>query len=125
MKFVRLTQFDSWLKNLGRAWMEQKPEIMREICVEEVRYFESPFGKPLIGPAAVARQWQNDVVGKQKDIKFQYDIVSFSMTVNIAHWSAEFTRTKDNSRVALDGIFIVKLDKAGKCTEFRQWWVIK
>lgn len=124
MKFIRLTQFDNWLKKLGKAWVEQKPEILGKICAKNVQYYESPFGKPLVGPTAVVRQWQNDVLG-QKDIKFQYDIVSFSMTVNIAHWSAEFTRTEDNSRVALDGIFIVKLDKVGKCTEFRQWWVVK
>jgi len=125
MKFTRLTQFDTWLKQLGRAWVEKKPEIMGEICAANVKYYETPFGKPYIGSKAVVKLWQNDVPGKQKDIKFKYDIVSFSMTVNIAHWSAEYTRIKDNQRVILDGIFQVALNSEGLCTEFHMWWVIK
>jgi len=125
MKFTRLTQFDNWLKQLGKAWVEKKPEIMAEICAPNVKYYETPFGKPYIGREAVVKLWQNDVPGKHKDIKFKYDIVSFSMTVNIAHWSAEYTRIKDNQKVILDGIFQVALNKEGLCTEFHMWWVVK
>ena len=125
MKFTRLTQFDSWLKQLGKAWVETTPEILGKICAPEVKYYETPFGKPYIGPEAVVKLWQNDVPNSQKDIKFKYDIVSFSMTVNIAHWSAEYTRIKDNQKVILDGIFQVALNKEGLCTEFHMWWVVK
>ncbi len=124
MKFTRLTQFDTWLKNLGKAWVEKDMDLIASICAKNVKYYETPFGKPYTSPAAVKKLWQ-EVPDNQKNIKFTYDIVSFSMTVNIAHWSAEYTRIKENSRVALDGIFIVKLDKTGECTEFRQWWVVK
>lgn len=125
MKFTRLTQFDAWLKNLGKAWVDKKPAIMAEICAPNVKYFETPFGKPYIGRDAVVKLWQNDVPGKQKDIKFRYGILSVTMTVNIAHWSAEYTRVKDNQRVILDGIFQVALNKEGQCTEFHMWWVVK
>lgn len=118
-------QLDKWLKLLGKAWVEKKPEIMAEICDKNVKYFETPFGKPYTSPAEVVKLWQNDVPGQQKNIKFDYDILVVTQKVGIAHWRAGFTRVKDSSRVVLDGIFQVKLNRGGKCTEFRQWWVVK
>ena len=125
MKFTRLTQFDNWLKNLGKAWVEKKPAIMAEICAPNVKYFETPFGKPYTSPAAVQKLWEHYVPNFQKDIKFNYEILSVTLTTGIAHWSVEYTRIKDNQKVILDGIFQVMLNREGLCTLFRMWCVAK
>src|SRR3989304_5736502 len=111
MKFPQLIQFDTWLKQLGRAWVEKNPAIMAKICSPDVKYYETPFGKPYIGREAVVKLWQNDVPNSQKDITFNYEILSVTMTMGIAHWSAEYTRIKDNQKVILDGIFQVALNR--------------
>lgn len=124
MKFTRLTQFDTWLKNLGKAWVEKNPQIIADICAKNVVYHETPFTKPYKGPEAVKKLWQ-EVPDNQKDIKFKYDILAVTVTIGIAHWQAEYKRIKNNQKVVLDGIFQVKLNRQGLCTEFHQWWVVK
>ena len=68
MKFTRLTQFDSWLKNLGKAWVEKDTQIIADICAQNVKYYETPFTKPYTSPKAVKKLWQE--VQTQKNIKF-------------------------------------------------------
>lgn len=124
MKFRQLQQFDTWLKNLGKAWVEKDLQLIADICAKNVKYYETPFGKPYTNPVAVKKLWQ-EVPDNQKDIIFKYDILAVTVTAGIAHWQAEYTRIKNNERVVLDGVFYVELNKAGLCTKFRQWWVVK
>ena len=124
MKFRQLPQFDSWLKNLGKAWMEKDMDLIAAICAKNVKYYETPFGKPYTSPAAVKKLWQ-EVPNNQKDIKFKYDILAVTVTMGIVHWHAEYKRIKNNEKVILDGIFQVKLNHQGLCTEFHQLWVVK
>jgi len=117
-------QFDSWLKQLGRAWVEKNPQIIADICAKNVVYHETPFTKPYTSPAAVKKLWQ-EVPETQKDIKFKYDILEVTKKFGIAHWQAEFTRIKENKKAILDGIFLVELNRQGLCTLFKMWWVAK
>lgn len=75
MKFRQLTQFDKWLKNLGKAWMEKDLQLIADICAEDVEYYETPYSKPYTSPEAVKKLWQ-EVPDNQKDIKFKYDILA-------------------------------------------------
>ncbi len=117
-------QFDHWLKQLGRAWMEKNPQIIADICAKNVVYHETPFTKPYKSPEAVKKLWQ-EVPQTQKDIKFNYRILVVTKQFGLAQWSAEFTRKKENKKVVLDGIFLVQLNRQGLCTLFKQWWVVK
>lgn len=117
-------QFDYWLKQLGRAWVEKNPQLIADICAQNVKYHETPFTKPYTSPAAVKKLWQ-EVPDLQKDIKFKYEILVVSKKFGIAQWQAEFTRIKQNKKAILDGIFLVELNRQGLCTLFKMWWVVK
>lgn len=117
-------QFDQWLKQLGRAWVEKNPQIIADICAKNVVYHETPFSKPYTSPAAVKKLWQ-EVPETQKDIKFDYQILVVTKKFGYAHWSAKFNRIKENRKAILDGIFLVKLNRQGLCTLFKMWWVAK
>lgn len=124
MKFRQLPQFDKWLKNLGKAWTEKDMDLIAAICAKNVKYYETPFGKPYTSPAAVKKLWQ-EVPDNQKDIMFKYDILAVTITAGIAHWQAEYTRIKNNERVALDGVVYVEFNKEGLCTRLRKWLMVK
>jgi hypothetical protein len=116
--------FDHWLRKIREAWVDKKPEILGEICTEDVEYHESPFGEPLRGKKSVIKEWES-VPLTQKDIRFDYDIIHVDESIGIAHWTATFTRIPSNLTDTLDGVFVVQLNDQGLCTLFRMWWVVK
>ncbi|NTU74308.1 nuclear transport factor 2 family protein [Candidatus Roizmanbacteria bacterium] len=116
--------FESWLKALGKAWIDRDPKAAAAICAESVLYYETPFDPPLRSRNEVEKIWQ-EVPASQKDIEFSYEILSVDEVLGIARWNASFTRVPSEKRDTLDGIFTVKLDNLGLCKEFHQWWVVK
>ena len=115
---------NNWLKTLGEAWVTRNPEMIGSICAEDVKYYEHPFEEPRLGRDAVVAEWQS-VPNSQKDITFDYDVIGIASDIGIAHWRASFTRMPSEKKDTLDGIFTVKLDENGLCTEFHMWWVTK
>ena len=121
---MNLNSFKNWLDTLGQAWITRNPKAAANICAENVLYFETPFDKPLTSKKEVGDIWQ-EVPSSQKDIEFNYEIISVNKEVGIAKWRASFARLPSEVRDTLDGIYIVKLDDNGLCKEFHQWWVVK
>jgi len=113
--------FSKWLDALGKAWISRNPIAASDLCSKNVIYFEDPFLSPLQGREAVKKIWL-DVPTTQKDVKFSYKIISISEDFGIAEWDASFTRIPANTEAELKGIYLVKLDNNGLCTEFHQWW---
>jgi hypothetical protein len=118
------TQLKKWIQKLGQAWEERDPEAIPQLFAENFKYYETPFEKPYTKKTDLIRLWQ-DVPKSQKDIKFEFEIISINKNMGIAHWKASFIRIKNHTKACLDGIFLIKLDNQGLCTEFRQWWVTK
>ena len=112
--------FEKWLENLKKAWETKNPKLASEICTEKLLWHETPFEKPLRTRAAVLKEWQ--AVLKQEKISVNYQILAIAEGFGIAHWSASFSRIPSKEKVELDGIFKVKLNNKGLCTEFHQWY---
>jgi hypothetical protein len=116
--------FESWFAKLGKAWEEKDPQTLPSLFAREFEYYETPFGKPYTTKEGLIKLWE-EVPTSQKDIKFDFDILSISKNTAVARWHASFTRIKQNKKAVLDGIFLVKLNDKGLATLFRQWWVAK
>ena len=121
---MNLKSFKYWLDALGQAWINRDPKAAADICAQDVLYFETPFDKPLTSKKEVEDVWQ-EVPATQKDVEFDYEIISVNKEVGIAKWRSSFTRLPSEIRDTLDGIYMVKLDSNGLCKEFHQWWVVK
>lgn len=121
---MKISDFEKWMETIREAWVDKKPNLLKNICTDNVRYYENPFEEPLIGSEAVVKEWES-VPLTQKDINFTYQIICVKDDIGIAHWTAKFTRIQSNKTDILDGVFVVKLNDLGLCTEFRWWWVVK
>ena len=113
--------FESWLDAYKRAWETRDPEAAADIFTMDATYHETPFEEPVRGREGIRNYW-SDATRYQEGIEFSYEILAITETSGIAHWRSGFTRLTSNSAVELDGIFLVRLDADGKCTEFREWW---
>jgi len=113
--------FEGWLDAYGRAWQSRDPEAAARLFTYYATYHETPFDEPIRGHEGILEYW-SEVPRSQEDIRFSCEILAVTAETGIAHWKSAFTRLPSNAPVELDGIFLVKLDGDGLCTEFREWW---
>ncbi len=113
--------FKSWLDLYGDAWKTRDPKLIKDLFADDATYYEKPFESPMSGIESITEYWS--IVAKtQENVNFDYDILSVNENLGIAHWSASFVRQATQTKINLDGIFLVKLNSKNKCTKFREWW---
>ena len=112
---------DRWLGAYKRAWEDRDPVAAADLFTADATYRETPFDEPSRGRDGIFEYW-SDVPRTQRGISFSYEILATTENGGVAHWRASFLRLPADDPVELDGIFLVKLDADGRCTEFREWW---
>ncbi len=115
------SSFNDWLQLYGKAWTQRRPDLIKELFIQDAKYSEKPFSAPFEGIDAITMYWKG-VSQTQKDISFEYQIISVNNDVGIAHFVASFLRQPGNVHIKLDGIFQVTLNSQNKCTSFSEWW---
>lgn len=119
--FLSEEAFKEWLEAYKKAWESRKPESVLELFTEDAEYFETPFGTPSTGKDKILEYWQN-VPMLQRNIHFDYQIISVQNDTGYCRWQATFIRENSGAQVALDGIFQVEFAPSGSCQVFREWW---
>jgi hypothetical protein len=115
---------DEWVNRYGAAWTQRDPAAAEVLFSPTATYYETPFDQPLTGRAAIREYWSH-VPKSQRDITFSSSRLAIAGVVAIAHWRAAFTRIETGKRVELDGIFLLRFDETGLCTELREWWHLR
>jgi len=114
----------NWVKKLGAAWVNKKPNLIPPLFADKFQYFESPFEKPYTSKEDLIKLW-SDVPKSQKNISFDFEVIFIKDNIGLIHWCAAFTRIPFNKKAWLDGIFYLEFDKNNLCILFKQWWVSK
>jgi hypothetical protein len=113
--------FQTWLEAYGSAWRDCNPQAAASLYAEEGSYQVTPFLEPMRGHAAILEYWQN-VARTQENIQFGFEVLAVTGDFGIARWWASFVIIPQRLQTKLDGIFLVSLDSAGRCTSLREWW---
>ena len=121
MRTVDNSTFDQWMQLYSKAWINRNPDLIIEIFDKSATYSEKPFSPPFEGIDEIKKYWQG-VCQTQKDITFEYQIISVNDNTGIAHFEASFLRQPGTVNVKLDGIFKVVFNSENKCTSFSEWW---
>ena len=112
--------FKSWLDAYGRAWETRDPDAAADLFTEDATYQETPFIEPERGRPAIQQYWLN-ATQSQDDIEFGYEILSVTEDRGIARWWVSFT-VAAQTKIQLDGIFLVVMADGNRCNDFREWW---
>ena len=113
-----------WINKMGQAWIDKNPQAIPLLFAQNFKYYETPFSNPLTTKNQLIDLWK-EVPISQKDISFNFEIISETDNRYITHWQASFVRTPSGKKAFLDGIFLINLNIEGLCTLFKQWWVTK
>jgi len=110
-----------WLETYKRAWETRDPKLALTIFSKNATYQEHPFAAVNRGHEQILRYWtENTEI--QKDIRFQYEILSRDGRRSIVRWKAEYFRVTTKIYAQLDGIFLMTFNDDGLCSEFLEWW---
>lgn len=118
---MNTAELEIWLQAYGRAWESRDPRAASELFAEQIRYYETPFAEPAVGRQGVSEYWASATHG-QRDVFFSFEVVTLAANTGVVRWSAELTRAASGCRRMLDGVFLLRFDDAGLCTELREWW---
>jgi ketosteroid isomerase-like protein len=123
-KEISRGDLDAWLAGYKRAWENKDPEAAAALFAEDARYHETPYAEPFEGPAGVRDYWTR-VTADQRDIDFQYSVVTVEGVSGIATWSAKFTAVSAGALVELSGIFVLDFADGKRCARLREWWHVR
>jgi ketosteroid isomerase-like protein len=112
---------DDWLWAYGQAWESKDPEGFGALFTQDAQYYWTPLEPPKNGRPQIQHAFEN-AVARQRDIHFDYELTLMDANVSIVHWRCRFRRVPGDHQVRLDGIMLVRMNDAGKCYEFREWW---
>jgi len=119
-----LLAMGSWLKKFGEAWSERNPQKVLSLFSKNVKYYESVFEPPYEDLNKVLSLWKV-VPLNQKDVTFNFEIITVSDDLAVANWKVTRTLLPTNQRQKIDGIFIIKLNNESLCYYFKQWRSLK
>ena len=113
-------KYEKWTKEFMESWKELDWKRTLETLDKNVEYYENPIDKPCQNFEEVTNLW-NIVADNQKDISYEFEIISYNENACIVNWQMTRTMIKIGAKQEIDGIFQVSINDEGKCTYFKQW----
>jgi hypothetical protein len=115
---------EAWLARYKNAWEQRDPAQAAALFTAEAPYHETPFDAPKAGGTGIRDYWAT-VTADQRDVDFKAHVVAVNGQTGIARWSARLTSASSGTKVELDGVFILRFDGSGLCSELREWWHVR
>jgi hypothetical protein len=115
-------QFEEWLRRYKAAWEARDAQAAAAIfSLEGAEYYWTPLEPPKRGLTEIAQAW-SEATGRQRDVRFSFNILTVNGRTGIARWQASLTRAESGQPAQLDGILLAELDDSVRCRVFREWW---
>ncbi len=103
---------NNWCEKLKQYWIQKDISKIISLFDEDVEYYETPFQKV----DDLKLVWKD--IESQNLQSLEYKIIGEKNNTIIANYIMN-----DNGRV-VDMIYEIELNKKGKCTYFKQWYMV-
>ena len=123
-KNVSMAEAKDWLKGYESAWEERNADKAASLFTENASYRDNPHKEPYQGRDGIRKYW-SDVTADQRNVEFNYEVLTTYGNTAVATWSATLTSASSGSTVNLDGIFLLDFEESGLCNRLREWWHVK
>lgn len=115
---MRHEHLEAWIDGYIRAWSTNDPDDIGALFSDDARYYTSPFAEPWQGRAGIVEGWL-DRKDEPGTFTFRYQILAVDAPLGILQgWTTYVDPPREYSN-----IWVVRLDDAGRCTEFTEWWM--
>jgi len=115
----------NWLNRYVQAWMTYDEQQIGDLFSEDAEYFFNPYSPSIKGRAAIVADWLKnpDAPGTYK-AHYHPLVVEGNTAVANGH-STYYEADGKTLRTEFDNIFVIRFDDAGRCVEYRDWYVEK
>ena len=105
-----------------KAWERQDPELITSIFSPKARYFERAFQKPFSGREEIRRYWVENVLKRQKNIKFHVEHIHLAGNTAFVEWNARFYSKPHRYMVKMRAIMVLSFDRSGRISTLKEYW---
>jgi ketosteroid isomerase-like protein len=109
--------FQAWLDRYVGAWRSGDREAIAGLFSADADYYYGPYREPVHGGDAVASDWIDDA-DEPGSWEAEYRPLAIEGDVAVATGESRYTNGRTYSN-----IFVCRFDDAGRCTEFREWFM--
>ena len=114
-----------WLDAYVQAWMSYDPDAIGALFSEDAVYYYHPYDEPVRDREAIVASWvepeQRDAPGTYSA---HYEPVAVEGDVAVTNGRSRYFEADGMTlRTEFDNIFVLRFDEAGRCREFREWYV--
>jgi uncharacterized protein (TIGR02246 family) len=109
---------EKWLDGYQRAWASNDPAEIGALFTDDARYFTAPFRQPWRGRETIVREWleRKDEPG---EYEFRDEVIAMADDLAFVRgWT-----TYQEGPTSFSNLWVVRLDGAGRCSEFTEWWM--
>jgi SnoaL-like domain len=112
------TRYADWVERYVRAWNTNDPRDIEGLFRSDGRYLTEPYVTPWTGHEEIVAGWieQKDEPG---DTEFDYDVLVATEDLGIVKGRTLYKSTGHE----YVNLWEIKLDEAGLCSEFVEWWM--
>ena len=119
---MTLDELDRWHDVYGRAWERKDTDAFLACFAPDAVYAWGPWGEPLRGHDEIRARFEQ-AVATQFDIRFGHEPLAVTPDGRgIARWWVSTEHPETGRIEENEGIFLVTLDGAGRCSDFREWF---
>ncbi len=122
---VTMAEAAAWLDRYVAAWRSNDPADILALFAPEATYSYGPYREPIRGREAIAESW---LAGPDEPDSWEAEYAPIAVTgdLAVAHGrSRYFEADRTKLRTEYDNIFTIRFDAAGRCVEFREWFMEK
>jgi hypothetical protein len=121
---VTRDDFDAWLRAYGAAWEARDGQRAAELFAEDGVYCSGPFETPLRAREAIRDRW-SQATQDHRDVAFRHEVPGIDGARGFARWWSSFSDSVGESRVELDGVFVLDFGDEGLCERLQEWWLAR
>lgn len=109
---------DDWVRRYRGAWETNDAAAIADLFTVDAAYYTEPYAEPWRGRDEIVRAWlaRRDDRG---DTRFDHEVVAAGGDVAVVRATTSYVAT--GRRYA--NLWEVRLDTAGRCREFVEWWM--
>jgi ketosteroid isomerase-like protein len=104
-----------WLQSFRKNWKRGNVEEVLQLFTDDVDYWETPSKK--LDLEELREEWKT--VKEQEDIRLKFEVFSQDKNKYTVQW--ELSYIKDGEKSELKGVYLIKLNKEGRCEDFWQY----
>jgi uncharacterized protein (TIGR02246 family) len=111
-------QVARWTEGYRQAWNSNDSHDIGKLFADDAVYYTELFSSPWRGRPAIVDNWlaRKDEPGQTQ---FAWHLVAVADDLAVVQGTATYAKPP----ATYSNLWLVRLDGAGRCTEFTEWWM--